>query len=189
VAPASVEYLKTFRLSVGPGPPRLPARQASGAHDWHLGRAADEPSARPTQGLLIRLRNAGFGHLLKPHILREHCPREWTGPQGHVVARAPQLTTSRLAFSSRAGLNRIVVVAAIMIGAPVFGWIPGLAGCSTRVNVPKPGWLKRPSCRSACSIPENAASSTCPICAAVKPAAPSAFWTHSISSRRVTRRP
>lgn len=64
-----LEYLKTFRLSAA----QIRRAYLLGklaAHDWHLGRAA-EALGDTYQGLLVRLRNAGFGHLLKPHILRD----------------------------------------------------------------------------------------------------------------------
>jgi len=68
-ADGELEYLKTFRLSAAQiRRAYLLGRLA--AHDWHLGRTA-EALGDTYEGLLVRLRNAGFGHLLKPHILRD----------------------------------------------------------------------------------------------------------------------
>ena len=64
-----LEYLKTFRLSAAQIRRAYLLGQLA-AHDWHLGRTA-EALGDTYQGLLVRLRNAGFGHLLKPHILRD----------------------------------------------------------------------------------------------------------------------
>ncbi len=64
-----LEYLKTFRLSAA----QIRRAYLLGklaAHDWHLGRTATA-LGDTYEGLLIRLRNAGFGHLIKPHILRD----------------------------------------------------------------------------------------------------------------------
>lgn len=68
-ADGELEYLKTYRLSAAQiRRAYLLGRLA--AHDWHLGRTA-EALGDTYNGLLVRLRNAGFGHLLKPHILRD----------------------------------------------------------------------------------------------------------------------
>ena len=64
----TVEYLKTFRLSAAQVR-RAYLLQRLAAHDWHLGRTADSLGETPAS-LMVRLRNAGFGYLLKPHILR-----------------------------------------------------------------------------------------------------------------------
>ena len=64
----TVEYLKTFRLSSAQVR-RAYLLQRLAAHDWHLGRTAESLGETP-QSLMVRLRNAGFGYLLKPHILR-----------------------------------------------------------------------------------------------------------------------
>jgi hypothetical protein len=67
-APPTLEYLKTFRLSAAQIR-RAYLLQRLAAHDWHLGRTAESLGDTHT-GLLVRLRNAGFGYLLKPHLVR-----------------------------------------------------------------------------------------------------------------------
>lgn len=64
----AVEYLKTFRLSSAQTR-RAYLLQRLAAHDWHIGRtAASLGDTLPN--FIVRLRNAGFGYLLKPHLLR-----------------------------------------------------------------------------------------------------------------------
>lgn len=65
---AELEYLKTYRLSAAQIR-RTYLLERLAAHDWHLGRTA-ESLGDTLDGLMIRLRNAGFGYLLKQHILR-----------------------------------------------------------------------------------------------------------------------
>ena len=64
----TVEYLKTFRLSAGQVR-RAYLLQHLAAHDWHIARTAESLGETPPS-FMVRLRNAGFGYLLKPHILR-----------------------------------------------------------------------------------------------------------------------
>ncbi len=64
----TLEYLKTYRLSAAQVR-RAYLLERLAAHDWHLGRCA-ESLGDTVPALLVRLRNAGFGYLLKPHILR-----------------------------------------------------------------------------------------------------------------------
>ena len=68
-ADGELEYLKTFRLSAAQIR-RAYLLERLAAHEWHLGATA-EALGDTYEGLLVRLRNAGFGHLLKPHILRD----------------------------------------------------------------------------------------------------------------------
>lgn len=68
-ADGELEYLKTYRLSAAQIR-RAYLLQHLAAHEWHLARTA-EALGDTYEGLLVRLRNAGFGHLLKPHILRD----------------------------------------------------------------------------------------------------------------------
>ena len=67
-ADGTLEYLKTYRLSAAQVR-RAYLLERLAAHDWHLGRCA-ESFGDTVPALLVRLRNAGFGYLLKPHILR-----------------------------------------------------------------------------------------------------------------------
>lgn len=64
----TLEYLKTYRLSAAQVR-RAYLLQQLAAHDWHIGRTA-EALGDTEHGLMVRLKNAGFGYLLKPHILR-----------------------------------------------------------------------------------------------------------------------
>lgn len=64
-----LEYCKTFRLSAAQARRAYLLGQLADA-DWHLGRAA-EALATTREGLCVRLRNAGFGYLLKGHVLRD----------------------------------------------------------------------------------------------------------------------
>ena len=62
-------YLKTFQLS------RAQSERAwllghLAAHDWHLGSAAQAASVS-VNALILRLDGAGFGYLLKPHLIDE----------------------------------------------------------------------------------------------------------------------
>lgn len=64
-----LEYCKTFRLSAAQ------VRRAAllgqlAAVDWHLGRAA-EAQGITREHLCARLRGAGFGYLLKEHVLKD----------------------------------------------------------------------------------------------------------------------
>ncbi len=68
-ADGELEYLKTYRLSAAQIR-RAYLLERLAAHEWHLGATA-EALGDTYEGLLVRLRNAGFGHLLKPHILRD----------------------------------------------------------------------------------------------------------------------
>lgn len=68
----TLEYLKTFRLSAAQIR-RAYLLQRLAAHDWHLADTA-ESFGDTTDGLLVRLRNAGFGYLIKPHVLRGLTP-------------------------------------------------------------------------------------------------------------------
>jgi hypothetical protein len=63
-----LEYCKTFRLSAAQVR-RAYLLERLAACDWDLGRAA-EALGTTRDGLLVRLRNAGFGYLLKPHVLK-----------------------------------------------------------------------------------------------------------------------
>jgi hypothetical protein len=67
-ADGTVEYLKTYRLSAAQVKRAYLLEQLA-RHDWHIGRCA-AALGDTVHGLLVRLRNAGFGYLLKPHILR-----------------------------------------------------------------------------------------------------------------------
>lgn len=64
----SLEYLKTYRLSAAQVR-RAYLLQQLASHDWHLERCA-EALGDSVHGLMQRLKNAGFGYLLKPHLLR-----------------------------------------------------------------------------------------------------------------------
>jgi hypothetical protein len=64
----TLEYLKTYRLSAAQIR-RAYLLQQLAAHDWHLPSAAEALGDTMTD-LMVRLRNAGFGYLLKPHLLR-----------------------------------------------------------------------------------------------------------------------
>jgi hypothetical protein len=64
----TLEYLKTYRLSAAQVR-RAYLLQQLASHDWHLERCA-EALGDTVQGLMLRLKNAGFGYLLKPHLLR-----------------------------------------------------------------------------------------------------------------------
>ncbi|MBL9106196.1 MAG: hypothetical protein JNL82_35060 [Myxococcales bacterium] len=65
----TLEYLKTFRLSAAQIR-RAYLLQRLAAHDWHLGRTAVS-LGETRDGLLVRLRNAGFAYLLKAHLVRD----------------------------------------------------------------------------------------------------------------------
>ncbi len=64
----TLEYLKTYRLSAAQIR-RAYLLERLSSHDWHLGRCADA-LGDTVEGLCRRLKNAGFGYLLKPHIVR-----------------------------------------------------------------------------------------------------------------------
>ena len=64
-----LEYCKTFRLSAAQVRRAYLLSQLAAA-EWHLGRAA-EALGTTREGLCVRLRNAGFGYLLKGHVLRD----------------------------------------------------------------------------------------------------------------------
>ncbi|WP_293271528.1 hypothetical protein [Nannocystis sp.] len=64
----SLEYLKTYRLSAAQVR-RAYLLQQLANHDWHLGACA-EALGDTVKGLMLRLKNAGFAYLLKPHLLR-----------------------------------------------------------------------------------------------------------------------
>ena len=65
----SLEYLKTFRLSVVQVK-RAYLLDRMAAAEWHLGRAAEDLRCTEDQ-LKQRFVNAGFGYLLKPAVLRK----------------------------------------------------------------------------------------------------------------------
>lgn len=64
----ALEYCKTFRLSAAQVR-RAALLERLAACDWDLGRAA-ESYAITREHLYVRLRNAGFGYLLKEHVLK-----------------------------------------------------------------------------------------------------------------------
>jgi hypothetical protein len=64
----TLEYLKTYRLSAAQIR-RAYLLERLAAHDWDLHRTA-AALGDSFAGLLVRLRNAGFAYLLKPHLLR-----------------------------------------------------------------------------------------------------------------------
>jgi hypothetical protein len=74
-----IEYLKTYRLSHAQTK-RAYLLKTLAEHEWDLDRVAEAFNQSKAQ-LLVRLDSAGFGYLIKPHILR--------------AARAGQLTSSR----------------------------------------------------------------------------------------------
>jgi len=63
----SLEYLKTYRLSAAQVR-RAYLLQQLANHDWDLERCAEALGDR-VRGLMLRLKNAGFAYLLKPHLL------------------------------------------------------------------------------------------------------------------------
>lgn len=63
-----LEYCKTFRLSAAQVR-RAYLLERLAACDWSLDRTA-EALGTTRDGLLVRLSNAGFGYLLKPHVLK-----------------------------------------------------------------------------------------------------------------------
>src|SRR5690606_24389963 len=63
-----LEYCKTYRLSAAQVR-RAYLLERLALCDWDLGRAA-ESLATTREGLYLRLRNAGFGYLLKEHVLK-----------------------------------------------------------------------------------------------------------------------
>lgn len=63
-----LEYCKTYRLSAAQVR-RAYLLERLAQCDWDLGRAA-EALATTREGLYLRLRNAGFDYLLKPHVLK-----------------------------------------------------------------------------------------------------------------------
>lgn len=67
VRDTEVEYLKTYRLSAAQIR-RTYLLERLAAHEWHLGRTA-RSLGDTLEGMMTRLRNAGFGYLLKPHLL------------------------------------------------------------------------------------------------------------------------
>ena len=67
-ADGTLEYLKTYRLSAAQVRRAYLLEQLA-RHDWHIGRCAGA-LGDTVHGLLVRLRNAGFGYLLRPHIVR-----------------------------------------------------------------------------------------------------------------------
>lgn len=62
-------YCKTFRLSAAQVRRAYLLEQLA-AHDWDIARAA-AALGTTREGLYLRLRNAGFGYLLKAHVLRD----------------------------------------------------------------------------------------------------------------------
>lgn len=67
-----LEYCKTYRLSAAQVR-RAYLLERLALHDWDLGRAA-EALGTTREGLYVRLRNAGFGYLLKEHVLKNLPP-------------------------------------------------------------------------------------------------------------------
>ncbi|MCY1061882.1 hypothetical protein [Nannocystis sp. SCPEA4] len=67
-----LEYCKTFRLSAAQVR-RAYLLEKLAQHDWDLARTA-EALAVTREALLVRLRNAGFGYLLKGHVLKNLPP-------------------------------------------------------------------------------------------------------------------
>ncbi len=64
----SLEYLKTYRLSAAQIRRAFLLQQLATNH-WNLDRCA-AALGDTTRNLVLRLKHAGFGYLLKPHILR-----------------------------------------------------------------------------------------------------------------------
>lgn len=64
-----LEYCKTFRLSAAQVRRAYLLEQLA-AHDWEIARAA-AALGTTREGLYLRLRNAGFGYLLKAHVLKD----------------------------------------------------------------------------------------------------------------------
>jgi hypothetical protein len=70
----TIEYLKTYRLSAAQTRRAYLLKQLSHA-DWNLERAAAHLKTSKDD-LMVRLRNAGFGYLLKEHVLRAALRRQ-----------------------------------------------------------------------------------------------------------------
>ena len=64
----TLEYLKTYRLS-GAQTRRVYLLSQLAAHHWDR-KAAGESQNQPRHQFIVRLENAGFGYLLKDHILK-----------------------------------------------------------------------------------------------------------------------
>jgi len=67
-----LEYCKTFRLSAAQVRRAYLLEQLAW-HQWDIGRTA-EALGTTREGLYVRLRNAGFGYLLKEHVLKNLPP-------------------------------------------------------------------------------------------------------------------
>ncbi len=67
-ADGTLEYLKTYRLSAAQVR-RAYLLERLARHDWHIGDCAAS-FGDTVPGFILRLRNAGFAYLLKPHLLR-----------------------------------------------------------------------------------------------------------------------
>ncbi|WP_338865870.1 ARPP-2 domain-containing protein [Myxococcus stipitatus] len=65
----TLEYLKTYRLSAAQTRRAYLLQQLAGSQ-WNLDDAAKALGSTRTD-LVVRLHNAGFGYLLKPHVLEE----------------------------------------------------------------------------------------------------------------------
>ncbi len=64
----TLEYLKTYRLSAAQTKRAFLLRQLAG-HDWHIEHTA-KALGQSKEQFVVRLEKAGFGYLLKDHVLR-----------------------------------------------------------------------------------------------------------------------
>jgi hypothetical protein len=73
----TLEYLKTYRLSAAQTRRAYLLQQLASA-GWKLDAAAESLHATQDE-LILRLRNAGFGYLLKEHVLEAAVRRQGRG--------------------------------------------------------------------------------------------------------------